>query len=282
MHVSRRSAVAAVALGSAAVTALGLVTAGAADASPGRVPTVVAHMSNKSISLSTGHVMRPGRVVFKVVSRNGGHFLQLARLRHGYSLQQAGKDINKAFRGDVAAVRRVDHGVGFRGGARARPQHPGRFSVSLGAGHYVLLDQNGPAADFLTVKGKARPHRTIQHSGTITAFSYGFGNHPQVLPRAGWMRMNNRSDQPHFVEVHRVKSGTTGAMVHHFIKSGTQGKPKFLLRRNTQSGIISPYRGELLRYNLPAGKYLVACFWPDDDTGMPHFFMGMWKLIRLR
>ena len=31
----------------------------------------------------------------------------------------------------------------------------------------------------------------------------------------------------------------------------------------------------------PRGKYLVACFWPDYITGMPHFFMGMWKLINL-
>jgi hypothetical protein len=34
--------------------------------------------------------------------------------------------------------------------------------------------------------------------------------------------------------------------------------------------------------DVPAGKYLLACFWPDDDTGMPHFFMGMWKLVRVR
>jgi hypothetical protein len=26
----------------------------------------------------------------------------------------------------------------------------------------------------------------------------------------------------------------------------------------------------------------VMCFWPDDETGMPHAFMGMWKLISLR
>jgi len=25
----------------------------------------------------------------------------------------------------------------------------------------------------------------------------------------------------------------------------------------------------------------VACFWPDYFTGMPHAFMGMWKLVTL-
>ena len=33
--------------------------------------------------------------------------------------------------------------------------------------------------------------------------------------------------------------------------------------------------------DLPPGKYLIACFWPDFRTGMPHAFMGMWKLIQL-
>jgi hypothetical protein len=33
---------------------------------------------------------------------------------------------------------------------------------------------------------------------------------------------------------------------------------------------------------MPAGRYVVACYWPDDDTGMPHAFMGMFKLITLR
>ena len=32
---------------------------------------------------------------------------------------------------------------------------------------------------------------------------------------------------------------------------------------------------------LPPGKYLVACFWPDYFTGMPHVAMGMWKLVTI-
>jgi hypothetical protein len=37
----------------------------------------------------------------------------------------------------------------------------------------------------------------------------------------------------------------------------------------------------MLRYDLPRGEYLIACFWPDRLTGMPHAFMGMWKLVQL-
>ena len=51
---------------------------------------------------------------------------------------------------------------------------------------------------------------------------------------------------------------------------------------NTAVGVISPKYGETFHYSLPAGKYLIRCYWPDDDTGMPHAFMGMWKLIWLK
>jgi hypothetical protein len=36
-----------------------------------------------------------------------------------------------------------------------------------------------------------------------------------------------------------------------------------------------------MTYDLPAGKYFIACFWPDYFTGMPHFLMGMWKLVTI-
>jgi len=54
------------------------------------------------------------------------------------------------------------------------------------------------------------------------------------------------------------------------------------LKAGADSGVVSPNRDQLLTLNLPAGKYLVMCFWPDYFTGMPHFFMGMWKLVTLK
>jgi hypothetical protein len=62
----------------------------------------------------------------------------------------------------------------------------------------------------------------------------------------------------------------------------SQQQPPWLLKANTSTGVLSPNRREVFHYNLPAGPYLLLCYWPDDDTGMPHYLMGMWKLVNLR
>ena len=95
------------------------------------------------------------------------------------------------------------------------------------------------------------------------------------------VKFANQADQPHFLVIQRVKDSTTNAKVRKFINSGGQGNPSWVLKASTESGVVSPGKSQLFRYDLPAGKYLVACFWPDYFTGMPHAFMGMWKLVTL-
>jgi hypothetical protein len=58
-------------------------------------------------------------------------------------------------------------------------------------------------------------------------------------------------------------------------------QPTFILPAHTGTGVVSPKFGEMFQYSLPRGEYLFACFWPDRLTGMPHAFMGMWKLVQL-
>jgi hypothetical protein len=283
MLIRKRAAVAVAAISAAALTAGGLSAAqGAAASSPGKVPVVVAHVNAKSIKLSTGSSLHAGRVLFKVTTAKDNHFLQLAKLHKGYSMAQAGADLNKALQGNVAAVRRVDRKITFRGGADATPGHPGHFAVTLYAGQYVLIDQNGSAHSVVNVKGTAPARAAVPYQGTVTTFTYGFGTNPAQLPASGYTHFQNHSDQPHFVVMQQVKSDTTPAMVRKFFKSGGQGNPTFMLKGQASSGVISPGTGEIMQYKLPAGKYVLACFWPDKDTGMPHAFMGMWKLTMLK
>lgn len=278
-RTTTRIAVAVLSGGAAIATTL--VGASAASAStPAGVPTVTAHISSKSISLSTGNRLRAGRISFKVVTGKGDHELQIARLKPGYTLPQASADLSKAFSGDVDAVRRIDAKIVFLGGAEALPHHPGGFGVSLSAGKYVFLDQNSNAYRIITVYGKPRPQKALPHNGNLGVYTYGFDAH--VLPRSGNVRIFNVSDQPHFVVFQHVKDGTTNAQVNKLFKSMSQKEPSWALKANTSSGVISPGHSQTLHYSLPAGKYLVVCWWPDDDTGMPHAYMGMWKLVTLR
>lgn len=279
----RSSRIAVAALGAGAILATALTgTAAAATSTPAPVPTVTAHVSSSHVWLNTGSRLHAGRIMFKVVTGKGDHELQIARLKSGYSLGQAAADLNQAFSGNVAAVRRVDSNISFRGGAEARPGHPGRFAVTLGAGQYVFIDQNSNAHAIINVVGSAPARRSVPHQSTIGIYTYGFGTTPTVLPRSGWTRLVNVSDQPHFVVLQHVKSSTTHAQVAKYFHSMSQQQPSWGLKANISSGVISNGRGETMQYSLPAGKYLLACFWPDDDTGMPHAYMGMWKLVTLR
>jgi hypothetical protein len=255
-------------------------TAASADPTPSGATVVTVTMSANSMQLSTDSITA-GTTMFKVVSGDGkDHELQLAKLHSGYSLQQFGSDINKAFGGDVRAIRRVDDNVSFRGGAEAH-YRPGFMSVPLKSGRYYLFDQSGNSLRTLTVTGTFHQRPAPTPSSSITAYTYGFGVEG-ALPHQGWIHEHNTSDQPHFYVFNRVKAGTTSAEVKQYFKSGGQGKPSFALYANISSGVISPNTGQNFYLDLPAGRYVVMCFWPDDETGMPHAFMGMWKLITLR
>ena len=118
----------------------------------------------------------------------------------------------------------------------------------------------------------------------VTAFTYGFSQTPVTLPHEGWTRFNDESDQPHMLILQQVKPGTTNAQVQRFASSMGRKGGGFFLNASDGAGVISPGSPGptiLWHYNLPKGRYLLQCFWPDDTTGMPHFFMGMWKLVTL-
>ena len=237
-------------------------------------------MTAHKVTLSPSRVPA-GTVAFQVISRDGRfHQMQVARLHKGYTLSDAQSDFGKAFRGDVQAVRRLDHRVTFRGGAPAHKSgYPGQVVMDLPAGRFYVFDQDGQGLAVLHVFGHAGHQPGVPHQGMITANTYGF----QVtrLPASGWLKMRNISDQPHFVAMTRVKESTTRRMVARAAHHPSNRKPSWVLHAGTDSSVISPYRHVVLHYRLPAGKYLIACFWPDDDTGMPHFYMGMWKLVHI-
>lgn len=288
MHRFRTRSIAATAA-TAVLSSAGLVmatTTAAQAATP--YPTVTVHMSNSAITFSGGGAktadgvttLHAGRYHFHVVTGSGDHAVQLLRFRNGYGPAQAQQDFNGAFSGNVAAVQRIDNGVVFRGGAEATAKHPGDMVVNLGAMHYMAIDQNGNASASLNVVGKAPKQAQAPYHGTYTAYTYGWGVSSQ-LPASGYVRFVNHADQPHFLVLQHVKSSTTNAQVRKYIASGSQSNPSWGLKETAQTGVVSPNRAQLAKYDLPAGKYLLACFWPDYFTGMPHMYMGMWQLVTL-
>ncbi len=277
----------AVAAASAALVAA-TVAVTAAPAQAASVRTVTVRMSDTAITFHGGGAttangvttLRPGRYNFHVVSKSGGHALQLLRFQNGYTAEQAQQDFGSAFEGDVAAVQRIDNGVVFLGGASASPKNPGDMGVTLRAAQLAAVDQNGDALAPINVTGTRTKSAAMGHRGRYTAFTYGWGASKR-LPRSGTVTFANQSDQPHFLVIQRVKESTTKAKVRRALRSDSRQDPPWLLKASADSGVVSPGKSQLLSYDLPAGKYFIACFWPDYFTGMPHFMMGMWKLVRL-
>lgn len=256
-----------------------VVTSAASAATPPKAITVT--MSAKAITFAATSIPA-GKVVFTVTSAKGNHTLQLAQLHSGYTEKQAEHDINAAFGGDKKAIRRIDKNIDWLGGADAAVGHPGHFMAHLSAGSYLAVDQESNATAHFDVVSAASDYRTIYPSSFVTTKNNRFHTHTSLaLPKDGWMKYHNNAAEPHFIVLNRVKQSTTKQDVRDYAASGSEKPPSWGLGDSTDAGVISPGTTEVFRYSLPAGKYLVACFWPSKQTGMPHFNMGMWKLIEM-
>ena len=276
---------AAATLAAATLTsAAGLVAATAAGAAGSTAAkTVTVTMTSKSITFSTGTSIPAGQVFFQVKSAKGQHTLQILQLHSGYTANQAEHDINAAFGGNVKAVKRVDRNIDWLGGVDATAGHPGKVSIKLAPGSYMAVDQESNASTAFTVASGSSDYRTVYPSSFVTTKSNVFHLHTGglALPHDGWMKYHNNALEPHMFVLNQVKQSTTNQDVRDYIASGSQKPPSWGLGTSTDAGVISPGATETWHYSLPAGKYLVACFWPSKDNGQPHFNMGMWKLVEL-
>jgi hypothetical protein len=95
------------------------------------------------------------------------------------------------------------------------------------------------------------------------------------------MKTTNKAQEPHFPVLNQVQESTTDQDVQDYINLNTQQPPSWALPGGAEAGVISPGHTMVWKYSAPAGKYIVMCFWPDKNTGMPHFAMGMYKLFHL-
>jgi hypothetical protein len=270
----------AVAAGSAAFTT---TSAGAHPAAKKPALVIHAKVTKKTVKLDRDAV-RAGRITFQVNAPTGDHTLQVAQLHDGYTPDQLGPDADAGLnKGDLDAINRLDTNVTWLGGVEVRGGKSGEFTVVLKRGQYFIADQNGNGAALLTVKGTAVKRQSAAVTGTFTAVDGSRWDAPKSVQHHAWIRLKNTADQPHFMVLNEVKKSTTKKDVKDYFNSGGEGQPPFALKHFTSSGVFSP--GANVTFHLqhvPAGKYLLMCFWPDNKTGMPHAAMGMWRFITLK
>jgi hypothetical protein len=256
-----------------------------------KVVTIKSHQGSVTLSDSS---FRPGNTVFKVKNRGSRGLVQVFRLRQGYTLDDAFRDIPQLFTDpptakSIKAVNRVDKNNVFYGGMsspRDRKDPASKWAVKIdkpGTYYVVNLDKNLPPVTF-TAAGAMQKRPLPPSSGRITAVSthHGRGNDFRAGKHnaaSGWMSTANKALEPHFVEVDQVKPGTKDKDVTRMFHGG----PVVFVRHGASAGtgVISPGHRFLWSYHVPHGRYAAMCFWPSKRNGMPHALMGMHAVFNL-
>lgn len=287
MHTRSRAAATALLL-TASVTGLS-ATAGAAHAThtvPSTAHRAASTLTVNITSTKKGPVLdvqtvTPGNTLFSITRAGSGGSIEVLRLRAGYPLNQAFKDFQKLFSGDVKAIRRVDAGVVFYGGAPVLKGTASQIGMDLDktGTYYAVNVDKGTLASF-EVAGAAQSRSLPKPDATFNFLAGNtFGS--TSLPKSGWLKQTNHAKEPHFMDFQQVKGSTTRAQVKKYFANGAKGRPSFGLPGHAGTLIVSPGHTIRWQYSVPKGKYVVACFWPSKKTGMPHALMGMWNLEQL-
>ncbi|MBV9486382.1 MAG: hypothetical protein JO246_10020 [Frankiaceae bacterium] len=292
----------------AATTSLALVgvSAGSAISAPHATKTIAAtpklkvKVSKHKFKVHGPSAFQPGTVALTGIGKGGNGAFEIVRLKHGYTYHQLRQDI-KTFgasygpkgpskSGLKAFHRALANSTEYGGLAPSQGQKL-RGSVKLNkAGTYYLFNDTTntpkPHPVLLSVFGPKAHRAPVATSATVKATKKARWHGDKTLPAKGTIKFKNISKgmhkSPHFVDLERVKPGTTRKDVLDFFANG-HGRPPFAVPGpSVDSDIVGPHQSMTLRYKLHRGSYALMCFFPDPMTGIPHAFMGMVRIVNLK
>jgi hypothetical protein len=286
---SRRLLTSALALGLGATALTGAATETATAAQSGGAPTVHVRIDAQH-RISMPSRLRLGVHRFAVRSAKSASF-QIVKPHAGYTKRELTHDVAVMF-GDVKALKRFERNVRLVGGVASRHGERGVMWTRLGVGHYWVVDTNDnettPADLFdLRVGGRGIGGH-LGGAATLRAINeVDFARYPRAIPSSGRVVLRNDSEDNHFFSMARLLPGKTMKDFRAWIKGAANGEqappPVDEQARTLESGVISPGGAMSMHYDLPRGRYVLICWWPDADMGgMPHAFMGMYRGVRVR
>ncbi len=246
------------------------------------MPHLTATLTKKGITVKGADGLRPGRVKLSV---SGKGVVELAKFKNGYDSADFIGDINKfGAKNDIKALKHALANTqilgGFQGGGSGTMVLPSAGSYtpfSLGQRGVVLGDP-------IMVRGAKRSSSAPSTDGQILAKPGPSWGGSTTFPAKGRLMFKNKSSTgvPHFLVLQQVAEGTTTDQVLEFLQSGDEGNPPWGLPAGMETGSLSPGKKMTVDYDLPAGQYVVMCFFPDPKMGgMPHALMGMLEMIHL-
>ncbi|GAA1172374.1 hypothetical protein F4556_006448 [Kitasatospora gansuensis] len=293
---ARAAAVAALALTS------GLTGIGTADATgrTGSAPVPI------EVRIGASGIQAPasapgGLVTFHVTTDDpAGRALQVFRPKAGITLDQVLADFTKAVASTDPAdtangISAVEHEAEALGGVTVVPAVAGSATTEISPGTVYLLDftaflqdQSAPVLRSLELcAGPSADLAEFPDGIVITEETAGGPRFrtENVTLADGRFLVHNASDEIHEMTLQQVPDGTTDAQlqaIYDAILAGNpppQGGPAPL---SVGLGGISPGRTALYHAeHLPPGTYALICFVPDHESGLPHAFLGMHKVVVL-
>jgi hypothetical protein len=285
---------------SVVTTATQIAPAGAALPAP-PVIKVVMGTTAAGMTVDTINPRPAGRVTFEVTGTDpeNEHDFQIAQIEPGISPEIVIAEVTNGLERedappDLNALKAFNRHVRLIGGVNVLPGGKGgAMTLTLARGTYYLLDTSAPAAEaipaakVLVVTGAIQSTAVPGVSSIIEMRTPDRFRVTAHLPADGHVLVRNRADEPHFVFIEPVQPGTTDAQIQALFDRAAAGDEsafdQFPGRDGPAAGtgVVDPGYQVVWTYHLEPGLYLMSCFWPDEDTGMPHAFMGMHQVVSI-
>ena len=175
--------------------------------------------------------------------------------------------------------------VGYGGlGAHAGQLREGTLLLSSPDTHYFLYDDSGNLPNrpkLLTTTAASGAQTLPTSSATVIAQTNKRFAGDDTLPANGTITFENTStESPHFLVLQHVKDGTTRKQVIAALQSNNGPGP--FLREEQDVDVVTNGHALNVHVQLPPGTYAEMCFFPDPQTGQPHAFMGMVRIVHLK
>lgn len=251
-------------------------------------------------------------VTLSVETGERGASLHVFQPDRGVGVQEVLDQILAQFDPEAAAAstRFLTERVTWFGGTELSPDQSADLTMRLDRGRYFLVDINeffDPVTDEPTGRPEVVSFRVTGSSGRggppradarvrADDADTGLGgvDHGHVietsgsLPDRGTVRFDNHDEVIHFFAVAPVAEGTTDDDIAALFAAPPPEDPDdpgpFLRGPSVGMGVLSPGERAWLTYSVPEGDYLVACFVADevdDLQGLPHAFLGMFRVVPL-
>jgi len=184
------------------------------------------------------------------------------------------------------------------GGLSADPEATSQGIFELRPGTYVVWSAGDSEAMQtpveMTVIGKAgTPAAGAEPSAgaTVTMFEYGFKLDGQLMPGPQLLKVANVGAQPHFMILIQPNEPVTKEQVSMLLEAEMAGTPT--ADAAAAAGVSNPDEWEFAEYagtismgasewiatDLDPGTYVLVCFVPDIESGLPHAYLGMVDVV---